>query len=84
MAQDRAQPGRGLGVCSGSSGSVRQPLVGFQERLLNNPREVNLVAQAGSDLEACQQPEVSPKPLQVLGLERTLSAFLEVDEFATS
>ena len=70
VAQDRAQPCRGLGLGSRSPRRVViEPLVGFQKRLLDDPREIDLVAQPRSDLEPGQEPQVGAKPLQVLGLE---------------
>ena len=51
----------------GALESVIQTLVGFQKRLLNDPREINLVAQPRSDLKPGQQPQIGTKPLQVAG-----------------
>ncbi len=66
VAQDRTQPRRGLGLGFRPRWIVTQPLVGFQERLLDDPREVNLVAQPRGDLEPGQQPQVGAEPLQVV------------------
>jgi len=48
-----------------------QTLVSFQERLLNDPGKVDLVAQPRGDLEPGQQAQVGAEPLQVLRLERS-------------
>ncbi len=74
VAQNRTQPARRppprLAACVRI---VNQALVSFQQRLLDDPGEVDLVAQPRGDLQPGQQAQVGAEPLQVLGLERSQS-----------
>ena len=65
MAEDGPQPGRHL-LLGAISGRSLDLLKGFQQCLLDNPREVNPVAQSWGNLEPGQEGQISAEPLQIL------------------
>ena len=63
MGQGLSEPGRLLGLVPRPELVVG--LVGLQQRLLDDPRQVNLALQAGVELQAGQQRQEFPEPLQL-------------------
>ena len=70
MAEDRTQPRGGRLAGPLPSRLFLQRLVGLEQRLLDDPGQVDLVSQPRRDLHPGQQAQVGAEPLQVVALER--------------
>ena len=76
VAQDRPQPAGDRGGRSFRRRMLEQALMSLEQGLLNDPGQIDLVAQPGCNFQTGQQIQVGAEPLEIRGLERWLGRVL--------